>query len=244
MTYAPVYNRDISPGDVIAVGDIHGRSDLLVEFLNYVKDTQATVILLGDLIDRGPDDAGVLDRVKQLLNDPESWGLAGFHCLMGNHERMMLDASEGRAGDIHLWLKNGGHGFTSSIMKHADWVAELPLYMVVGDTLFCHAGIHPGKDPAPYTQTRTLREQLLWMRQPFLQKGPMFSRWNQRLRRCVHGHTPYLTDELIGTVNVSNTGDRIGIDTAACYSGILTSYNASKNTFAKHTVNDQETTTG
>jgi hypothetical protein len=75
------------------------------------------------------------------------------------------------------------------------------------------------------------------MRQPFLQKGPMFSLWNPRLRRVVHGHTPYLTDELIGTVNVSNTGDRIGIDTAAVYSGVLTSYNATKQTFQKHIVN-------
>jgi serine/threonine protein phosphatase 1 len=155
---------------------------------------------------------------------------------MGNHERMMLDASEGRGGDISLWLQNGGHGFTAGIMKHADWVAELPLYMIIGDTLFVHAGIHPGENPAPYTRTRTLREQLLWMRRPFLDKGPMFSLWNPRLHRCVHGHTPYLDDARIGTVNVSDTGDRIGIDTAAVYSGVLTSYNSSKNTFQKHTV--------
>jgi hypothetical protein len=122
-------------------------------------------------------------------------------------------------------------------MSHAQWIAELPLYMVVGDTLFIHAGIQPGEDPARYTQTRTLREQLLWMRRPFLDKGPMFSLWNPRLRRVCHGHTPYLDDERIGTVNVSATGDRIGIDTAAVYSGVLTSYNATRNTFAKHTVN-------
>ena len=240
MTYTPVYNTDISPGDIIAVGDIHGRSDLLAQFLDYVKGTETTVILLGDLIDRGPDDAGVLDRVEQLLNDPESWGLAGFHCLMGNHERMMLDASEkGRLGDIQLWFQNGGNecGQLPRILEHAEWVDKLPLYMIVGDTLFIHAGIHPGKDPAPYTKTRTLREQLLWMREPFLSIGPRFQLWNPLLRRCVHGHSPFLDKERIGTVNVSNAGDRIGIDTAAVYSGILTSYNATKNTFAKHIVN-------
>jgi serine/threonine protein phosphatase 1 len=236
MAYTPVYKETIEAGDVIAVGDIHGRSDLLSVFLDSVRDTQATVILLGDLIDRGPDDAGVLDRVKQLLDDPESWGLQSAHCLIGNHERMMLDASEGRMGDLRLWAQNGGN-LSRSVMEHAPWVADLPLYMVVGDTLFVHAGIHPGKDPEPYTKTRTLREQLLWMREPFLSKGPMFPLWNPRLRRCVHGHTPYLDEERFGTVNVSATGDRVGIDTAAVYSGILTSYNVTRNTFAKHTVN-------
>ena len=239
MVYAPTYNTDISPGDVIAVGDIHGRSDLLAQFLDYVKGTETTVILLGDLIDRGPDDAGVLDRVEQLLNDPESWGLQAFYCLRGNHEQLFLDACEGRYGDLMLWLQNGGNSSDQlhDMIKHVGWVSRTPLYMIVGDTLFVHAGIHPGENPAPYTKTRTLREQLLWMRRPFLDKGPMFSLWNPSLRRCVHGHTPYLDDARIGTVNVSATGDRIGIDTAAVYSGALTSYNATRNTFAKHTVN-------
>ena len=238
MTYKPTYSREISPGDCLACGDIHGCSDLLDAFLDYVKDTQTTVILCGDLIDRGDDCAGVLDRVKALLDDPESWGLQAFYCLMGNHERLMVQAAEGRAGDIQLWLQNGGNrcGQLERIMEHVDWVAELPLYMIVGDTLFCHAGVPPGKDPAAFTYTHTLREQLIWMREPFLSKGPMFSLWNPRLRRVCHGHTPFLDDERIGTVNVSDTGDRIGIDTAAVYSGILSSYNATKNTFAKHTV--------
>ena len=239
MTYTPKYDKTISPGDCIAVGDCHGRSDLLDVFLDYVKGTETTVILLGDLIDRGPDCAGVLDRVKALLDDPASWGLQAFYCLRGNHEQLMVDAAEGRASDIQLWRLNGGNacGQLPRILEHAEWVAKLPLYLTIGDTLFVHAGIHPGKDPALYTKTRTLREQLLWMREPFLSKGPMFSLWNPRLRRCVHGHTPYLSDERIGTVNVSDTGDRINIDTAAVYSGVLTSYNATRNTFAKHTVN-------
>ena len=239
MTYTPTYDNTHSPGDVIAVGDIHGRSDLLSVFLDSVKDSQTTIILLGDLIDRGPDDAGVLDRVEQLLNDPESWGLQAFYCLRGNHEQLFLDACEGRYGDLMLWLQNGGNTCNQleRIMPHAQWIAELPIYMIVGDTLFCHAGIHPGKDPAPYTKTRTLREQLLWMRRPFLDVGPMFSLWNPNLRRCVHGHTPYLDDARIGTVNVSDIGDRINIDTAAVYSGILTSYNATRNTFQRHQIN-------
>ena len=239
MTYTPKYDTEIRPGDVLCCGDIHGRSDLLDVFLDYVKGTQTTVILLGDLIDRGNDDAGVLDRVEKLLNDPESGGLQAFYCLRGNHEQLFLGAAEGRMGDFQLWVQNGGNdsGQVHEMLKHTDWIAELPLYMTIGDTLFVHAGIYPGTDPAPYTKTRTLREQLLWMREPFLQKGPMFSLWNPRLRRVCHGHTPYLDDERIGTVNVSDTGDRINIDTAAVYSGILTSYNVTRNTFQRHQVN-------
>ena len=239
MTYTPKYDTDISPCDCLAVGDIHGRSDLLDVFLDYVRDTQTTIVILGDLIDRGPDDAGVLNRVKQLLNDPESWGLQAFYCLRGNHEQLFLGAAEGRMSDFQLWVQNGGNdsGQVHEMLKHTDWIAELPFYMTIGDTLFVHAGIYPSKDPEPYTKTRTLREQLLWIGEPFLSKGPMFSLWNPRLRRVVHGHTPYLDDARIGTVNVSVTGDRIGIDTAAVYSGVLTSYNATRNTFAKHTVN-------
>ena len=68
---------DISPGDVIAVGDIHGRYDLLDALLAKLQGTQATVILLGDLIDRGGQDIQVLNRVKKLLDDPESEGQIG-----------------------------------------------------------------------------------------------------------------------------------------------------------------------
>jgi serine/threonine protein phosphatase 1 len=230
------FSNSIEPGDVIAVGDIHGRSDLLDLFLGHVRGSGTTVILLGDLIDRGPDDAGVLDRVKHLLDDPESCGLAGFHCVMGNHERLMLDAEGGRLGEISAWLNNGGNasGQLDRILAHTGWISELPLYITIGDTLFIHAGVPPGEDPAAYTHTRRLREQLLWIRKPFLTSGPMLSEWTSKLKRVVHGHTPYLDDERIGTVNVSGSGDRVGIDTAAVYSGVLTSYNATRNTFWKY----------
>ena len=91
---------EIKSGDVIAVGDIHGRLDLLDVFLESVRDTQATVILLGDLIDRGPDDLGVLERVEKLLEEPEAWGLEAAYALLGNHEQMYLDACEGYGVDI------------------------------------------------------------------------------------------------------------------------------------------------
>ena len=83
--------KKTNPGDVIAIGDIHARYDCLEAMLQRLKGTGARVILLGDLIDRGGEDVKVLDRVKGLLDDPESLGLESFYVLMGNHERMFLD---------------------------------------------------------------------------------------------------------------------------------------------------------
>jgi len=143
-----IYDNVISPGDVIAVGDIHGRMDLFERFLCHVRDSEAIVILLGDLIDRGPDDVKVLERVRSLLDDPSSIGLAGFYALMGNHEAMFIDALEGNSQELLLWLNNGGNfEAMPDLLTHAGWVRELPLYMTIGGTLFVHAGVHPGQDP-------------------------------------------------------------------------------------------------
>jgi serine/threonine protein phosphatase 1 len=224
------YSPTINPGDVIAVGDIHGRYDLFDNFLARVKDSQATIILLGDIIDRGPDDVKVLERTKQLLDDPESNGLANFFCLMGNHEAMMVDAYEGPSSSLLMWLQNGGNlEDLQEIHSHVGWVQNLPIYMTLGDTLFIHAGIFPGHDPLKAVESGR-SDSLLWMREPFLTMGPQFEKWNPNLKRVVHGHTPYFEDELLGKPNISSSGDRIGIDSGAYFTGILTSYNATQNT--------------
>ena len=224
------FSPDISPGDVISVGDIHGRLDLLTLFLDRVKGTGARVILLGDLIDRGPDCVGVLNRAKQLLDDPESWGLESFTVLRGNHEQMMIDAFEGPFQCVLEWSDNGGRADKAWEMAlHVEWLKELPIYVVVGDTLFTHAGLFPGHDPAKAIENKKTMS-LLWMREPFLTLGPVLEEWTDKIKRVVHGHTPYL-DERLGQVNVSASGDRIGIDSGAVYSGILATYNATQGTF-------------
>jgi serine/threonine protein phosphatase 1 len=229
-------NTEINPGDVIAVGDIHGRFDLFSAFLDHVRGSQATVILLGDIIDRGKDDVKMLEKVRELLDDPEKEGLANFFCLMGNHEAMFIDALTGPPSSWTMWLQNGGNFEQYDEMRdHLEWLTELPVYMTLGDTLFIHAGIFPGQDPIKAVEAGR-SDKLLWIREPFLTMGPQFEKWNPNLKRVVHGHTPYLDDERIGTVNVSNSGDRVGIDTAAVYSGVLTSYNSTQNTFTQHTL--------
>jgi serine/threonine protein phosphatase 1 len=231
-----IYDESISPGDVIAVGDIHGRFDLLERFLDRVEGTEAIVILLGDLIDRGPDDLKVLERVKSLLDDPSSHGLSGFFALMGNHEAMFVDALEGNSQELFLWLNNGGNfEAMPDLQEHVGWVKELPLYMTIDDTLFVHAGVHPGQDPFKVANSDKW-QNLVWMREPFMTVGPQLEKWTDKLTRVVHGHTPFFENDLMGQVNVSRSGDRIGIDTGAYFTNVLTSYNSTKNTFAKHTV--------
>jgi serine/threonine protein phosphatase 1 len=228
------YDNAVSPGDVIAVGDIHGRSDLLDVFLDYVKDTQTTVILLGDILDRGPDDLGVLLRVEKLLEEPEAWGLEAAYALRGNHEQMYLDACEGY--DVGVWASNGGkYQQLDQLSLHSNWVRNLPIYMVVGETLFIHSGTYPGKDPEESIEADRV-DSLVWIREPFMTVGPQLEKWTNKLKRVVHAHTPFFEDEQLGQVNVSQKGDRIGIDSGAYFTGILTSYNATRGTFQKFAI--------
>jgi serine/threonine protein phosphatase 1 len=235
------YDNTINPGDVIAVGDIHGRLDLLDVFLEKVRDTRATVILLGDLIDRGPDDLGVLERVEKLLEDPESWGLEAVYALRGNHEQMFLDACEGYG--VSIWVNNGGkYQELDQLSLHSNWVRGLPIYMVVGDTMFIHSGTFPGMNPAESIEAGRV-ESLVWIREPFMTIGPQLEKWTDKIKRVVHGHTPFFEDEQLGQVNVSQKGDRIGIDSGAYFTGTLTSYNATRNTFCQITTQEHETAT-
>lgn len=236
-------NTIAQPGDVIAVGDIHGRLDLFNQFLDNVKDTEATVILLGDLIDRGPNDLEVLERARQLTENPESLGLANFFVLMGNHEAMFVDAMTGDGADLVLWLNNGGNfEAMPDLREHLDWVKGLPLYMTIADTLFVHAGVHPGQDPYKIANSDKW-QNLVWMREPFMTIGPQLEKWTDKIKRVCHGHTPFFEDEQLGQVNVSQKGDRIGIDSGAYFTDILTSYNATQNTFCQITTQDYETAT-
>jgi len=216
-----IYDNTVKAGDVVAVGDIHGRFDLYELFLDHVKDSGATVILLGDLIDRGPNDMAVLNRTKDLLQDPDSWGLQSFYALRGNHERMFMDAVDGYG--VGLWVQNGGdYQNLDNLAYHEDWISQLPIYMTVGETMFAHAGVYPGHNPAKAIADGGA-DELVWMREPFLTVGPQLEKWTDKIKRVVHGHTPYFENDLMGQVNVSQKGDRIGIDSGAYFTNVLTS---------------------
>ena len=155
--------------EIVAIGDIHGRSDLLDALLDEAaaEPSQAPerkVVFLGDLVDRGPDSLGCLALAAEA---DERLGAAETVGLYGNHEilmRMALDPdSPPRAAlaAMEVWLRNGGGAVARELLGEnvesaslADlreaapdwalgWLQGLQPHMRSGDLLFVHAGVNP-----------------------------------------------------------------------------------------------------
>jgi serine/threonine protein phosphatase 1 len=215
---------------VYAVGDIHGRLDLLDDLLQRIATDESGrgdglethYIFLGDLIDRGPDSRGVVERLLDL-----SKTVAHVRFLMGNHEQVFLRALEGDKRSLRFLDRIGGretlnsYGVTEEDYKmlgfeelatlaaervpaeHVAFLSGFENMIMLGDYLFVHAGIRPGV---------CLEEQehsdLYWIRDEFLSHKDSFG------PIVVHGHS--ITSEIDLRAN------RIGIDTGAFASGRLT----------------------
>jgi serine/threonine protein phosphatase 1 len=119
------------------------------------------VYFLGDLIDRGPQSAQVVDLV--MANN--------YHCLLGNHEQMLLSIltnQEASSSIMQAWLYSGGQATVASYQaatipqEHLEWLKNLPLYFDLGDFWLTHAGVDPSKPVAAQTS-----EQLCWIREEF-----------------------------------------------------------------------------
>lgn len=212
-----------------AVGDVHGRLDLLDRMLaEIVADARARgraknlLIFLGDLIDRGPQSAQVLERLR--LWQADGWKPV---FLMGNHEEVMLRVLEGDCSLLRRWLQFGGaeclqsYGLNPAWLDQADDGAALSAVreaipathvnfvrsfndtLSIGDYLFVHAGIRPGialEDQA--------KADLRWIREPFL------SHEDAHEAHVVHGHTIF--------EDVQQRDNRTGIDTGAYRTHLLT----------------------
>lgn len=214
-----------------AVGDIHGRLDLLDDLLSRIAHDlrtrpvatgAATIVFLGDLIDRGPDSAGVVERISTLRDVP-----ARALLLLGNHEEILLRVLDGEPGLAYDWLGFGGdscaesYGVSAAAMKamseariaetlraamppaHVAFLKEGGDTIRFGDYLLVHAGIRPGvaiEDQQPH--------DLRWIRQPFLSDA------HDHGCLVVHGHTI--------SEGVDRRSNRVGIDTGAYRTGILT----------------------
>ena len=209
------------------IGDIHGRLDLYEALIAEIEAEEArrapaltTVVLLGDLVDRGPDSAGVVERTREWQSQ------RAVRILAGNHEEMFLQSFD----DVEVlrhFLKHGGREtilsygidrgrFNTLAMEELfdelpsivsqevrDYIAGFEEKIVAGDYLFVHAGIDPSR---PIEEQK--RRDMLWIRDRFLRhQGPLE-------KVVVHGHTIF--DE------VMDCGNRIGIDTGAFRSGVLT----------------------
>jgi serine/threonine protein phosphatase 1 len=226
---APIPRGGIPEGErVYAVGDVHGRADLLDELRELVAADcnerppgSATAVFLGDYVDRGPDSRAVLDILtSETFPTPTVF-------LTGNHEAMMLDfLRDGGRGSG--WLPNGGidtlqsyrielgdlrtaRGLEAASQRlrevlpesHRAFLQGLRLTHEVGGYFFCHAGVRPG---VPLDRQDV--QDLLWIRQEFLSSTEPFG------KIVVHGHTPVREPEV--------RPNRINVDTGAFVSGRLT----------------------
>jgi serine/threonine protein phosphatase 1 len=237
MFTIPANSASVPPGErVYAVGDIHGRLDLLDRLLDMIAayetarpSANSSIIFLGDYIDRGPDSRRVIGRL--LAGMPA--GMKG-HFLRGNHEAIMLSCLAGPAMFAN-WAANGGlatlrsYGLDLShaadapdLMRqlrqalpeaHLDFLLGLKMTMEVGDYFFVHAGVRPGVALADQAL-----EDLLFIRDKFLKHKGSFG------KIVVHGHTPVAEPEVLA--------NRIGIDTGSFFSGRLTALRLEGNTRA------------
>ncbi len=196
-----------------AIGDIHGCSDLLDALLARIERHAAgrdrKLVFLGDYVDRGPDSAAVLRTISRLQwAEPDS-----VVCLMGNHERMLLDALQTKDTEFH-WLANGGEATLASFgaqevadlpQTTLDWIEALPTLHDDELRWYVHAGFAPGTEPSVSSD-----HDRLWIREPFLTDDHDFG------RHVVHGHTP----QRRGKPEVRHF--RTNLDTAAVYGGALT----------------------
>jgi serine/threonine protein phosphatase 1 len=211
-----------------AIGDVHGRLDLLNQMLATIErdverrpKRKTALILLGDLIDRGPDSCGVIERLSNYRHEQ-----IRPYFLAGNHEEVLLRLLAGERGVLKNWLRYGGaqclasYGFDPAKLEiqneraalwairqvipqsHANFIGSFSDTLRFGDYLFVHAGIRPGIDLSLQSQT-----DLRWIRSPFLEDK------SDHGIIVVHGHT------ISNDVEIAE--NRIGIDTGAYRTGRL-----------------------
>jgi serine/threonine protein phosphatase 1 len=214
---------------VYGIGDIHGRLDLLNDTLSRIEadidarqQAQNIIVFLGDLIDRGPASAEVVERLRTYRRD----GVRTVF-LSGNHEEVLLRLIRGESRYLRDWLSFGGaecarsYGISSTALRRmdADQAVALLCQKIpdshrmflqgfvdtfrIGSYLFVHAGVRPGVPLSEQTQS-----DLRWIRGPFLEND------DDHGFIVVHGHT------IAGEIDIRD--NRIGIDTGAYRTGVLT----------------------
>ena len=212
---------------VYAIGDIHGCFDLFEALADAIERDDAergaadtTVILLGDLVDRGPDSRKVIESARRWQKSRK------VRILAGNHEEMFLESFTDK-GVLRHFLKHGGretilsYGIPKKEYNDAsidslqaslqelvpqedrDFINGFEEWIAIGDYAFVHAGIAPG---VPLEEQK--RRDLLWIRERFLAHD------EPHPQIIVHGHTIFK--------DIDERSNRIGVDTGAFRFGRLT----------------------
>ncbi|MBC7768156.1 MAG: serine/threonine protein phosphatase [Phycisphaerales bacterium] len=212
-----------------AIGDVHGELAKLDELLRLIREdamrrnVERRIVFLGDLVDRGPDSRGVIERAMHLAQSENAI------VLKGNHEQLMLHAYANRESvGIYWWAENGGDETITSYMMangvkddfrdaidvaHIEWLRQLPAMVRDEERglVFVHGGIDPAVFPACSDELR------MWTR-----SGKFFKseRWPERAETkniiVIHGHTP------TADFKPEAQRRRINVDTGACFGGPLT----------------------
>jgi serine/threonine protein phosphatase 1 len=211
------------------IGDVHGRLDLLDQLLAKIhseldrhRTDKALIVFVGDLIDRGPASAQVVERLRTYRRDN-----VRTMFLLGNHEEVLLRILARQTGLVAKWRSFGGSECLESYGvdaqqfagqserealdivgnaipdEHRQFLGEFVDTCRFGDYLFVHAGIRPGIEIDQQRQS-----DLRWIRELFLLDD------SDHGVVVVHGHT--ISPE------VEVRRNRIGIDTGAYRTGVLT----------------------
>jgi len=211
--------------NLYAIGDIHGCYNELLLLMQQLKNNGLDkdldqLIFIGDYIDRGPDSYKIIEYLIELKKEYPNTVF-----LRGNHEDMMLSylGYGGQFGEY--WFQNGGNetvksyeqqGFdrfiyqlknraaNEQLKEHLNFFKSLEYWIQCDKFIFVHAGLSPFDSLENQNS-----EDLLWIREPFLQTESPFSEYT-----IVHGHTPFK--------NVCFDGDKkISIDTGCVFGGKL-----------------------
>jgi len=198
-----------------AIADLHGRFDLLEMALAPIAERAelpATLVTLGDYVDRGPDSRKIIERLMAGLGH-NGWRLI---CLKGNHEDIMWQTCR-RLADVDWWLTNGGgatlicygqqEGDQADVTvvpaSHLDWIERLPLMHVDKHRVFVHAGVNPNLSLDDQDA-----EGVVWKIYPDDDDG------GHGQRHVVHGHHQHPDGPIFKE-------SRTNLDTFAWYTGRL-----------------------
>lgn len=228
MSPAPAHFTIPAGQRVYAVGDIHGRDDLFAQMIDRIRadnsgrsSAHMTLILLGDLVDRGAESAAVVERAMRLRSEfPDT------RLLIGNHEECFLAALTGDVRRVRYFMRIGGdatvrsywqddEGFAAATFEevaerlpqivpadHVNFLAMGEDVIEIGDYVFVHAGIRPG-----VPLEKQALSDLRWIRDEFLDDP------GDHGKMVIHGHS--ITSE------PDEQPNRIGIDVGAFRSGTL-----------------------
>jgi len=218
-------NNDIH---TFAIGDVHGRADLLEAMLEHISDMVSDagirhrIVFLGDIIDKGPDSRRAMELVIQTISE-----VSGSKLVLGNHDALpleILDEPDPIKANMRLvhWICNQGgaatldsygidyHRLTPTGLRdqldpdHVAFLRNAEAYIELDHHVLIHAGLRPG-----IPLDKQDRREIMWIREPFLAYSGSFG------KTVVHGHTP--TD----SGRPEMFANRLCLDTGAYSSGKL-----------------------